>query len=125
MQEIAAWLPTILACGLALVLSGVLKGILSVGLALVGMPLLTLVVDVPTAVAVLMIPLVLSNLIQAIEGRGPLAVLRRFWLLIVCLIAGTFLGTALFAALARHVLLVTVGVLAIVLSTFSILQPPV
>ena len=125
MQDIVAWLPTILACGLALVLAGVVKGILSIGLPLVGMPLLTLVVDVPTAVAILMIPLVLSNLIQAIEGPGTLAMLKRFWPLIICVIGGTFIGTALFAALDRHVLLVTVGVLAIVLSTFSITQPHV
>jgi uncharacterized protein len=125
MQEIVAWLPTILACAVALVLSGVVKGILSLGLPLVGMPLLTLVVDLPTAVAILMIPLVLSNLIQAVEGSGTLAILKRFWLLIICLIAGAFLGTALFAALDRNVLLLIVGVLAIVLSTFSILQPHV
>ena len=125
MQDIVAWLPTILACALALVLSGVVKGILSLGLPLVGMPLLTLVVDVPTAVATLMIPLVLSNLIQAIEGPGTVAMLKRFWPLIVCVIGGTFIGTALFAALDQHVLLITVGVLAIVLSTFSITQPHV
>jgi uncharacterized membrane protein YfcA len=125
MADIAAWLPVILACGVALVLSGLVKGILSLGLPLIGMPLLTLVVDLPTAVAILMIPLVLSNLIQAIEGRGTLAMAKRFWPLIICLIGGTFLGTALFAALDRAVLLLIVGTLAIVLSTFSILQPHV
>jgi uncharacterized membrane protein YfcA len=125
MGDFISVLPIILACGAALFLSGLVKGILSLGLPLVGMPLLTLVVDVPTAVAVLMIPLVLSNLIQAIEGRGTVAMLKRFWPVIVCLIGGTFVGTALFAALDRQVLLLTVGMLAIVLSTFSILQPHV
>jgi hypothetical protein len=125
LADLAAWLPTILACGFALVLAGVVKGILSIGLPLVGMPLLTLVVDVPTAVAVLMVPLVLSNLLQAIEGRGTLAMLKRFWPLIICLIGGTFIGTALFAALDRHVLLLIVGTLAIMMATFSILQPHV
>lgn len=125
MSEFSALLPIILACAVALLLSGMVKGVLSLGLPLIGMPLLTLVVDVQTAVSVLMIPLILSNLIQAIEGRGTLAMLKRFWPVIVCLIGGTFVGTALFAALDRQVLLLTVGVLAIVLSTFSILQPHV
>jgi uncharacterized membrane protein YfcA len=125
MQEIIASLPIILACAVALLLSGVVKGILSIGLPLVGMPLLTLVVDVPTAVAVLMIPLVLSNLIQAIEGPGTLAMFKRFWALIIGVIVGTFIGTALFAALDRNILLLIVGVLAIVLATFSIMQPHV
>ncbi len=125
MQDIIPWLPTILACTVALLLSGVVKGILSIGLPLVGMPLLTLAVDVPTAIAILMIPLVLSNLIQAIEGRGTAAMLKRFWPLIIGVIGGTFVGTALFAALDRHVLLLIVGALAIVMSSFSILQPHV
>ncbi len=125
MHDLYSWLPIILGCAVALVLAGVVKGVLSLGLPLVGMPLLTLVVDVQAAVSLLMIPLVLSNLIQAIEGRGTIVMLKRFWPVIVCLIAGTFIGTALFAWLDRHVLLLTVGVLAIILSTASILQPHV
>src|SRR5687768_6535026 len=117
LPDIIPWLPIIFACAIALLLSGLVKGILALGLPLVGMPLLTLVVELPTAIAILMIPLVLSNLLQAIEGRGTLAMLKRFWPVIICLIGGTFLGTALFAALDRQVLLLTVGVLAIVLST--------
>jgi uncharacterized membrane protein YfcA len=125
LPDIVSWLPIILACAVALLLSGLVKGILSLGLPLVGMPLLTLVVDVPAAVGILMIPLILSNLIQAVEGSGTLTLLKRFWPLILCLVGGTFIGTALFAALDRHVLLLTVGALAIVLSTFSIMQPHV
>jgi uncharacterized membrane protein YfcA len=125
MHDLYPWLPIILGCAAALVLSGVVKGVLSLGLPLVGMPLLTLVVDVQAAVSLLMIPLVLSNLIQAIEGRGTIVMLKRFWPLILCLVAGTFVGTALFAWLDRHVLLLTVGILAITLSTASILQPHV
>jgi uncharacterized membrane protein YfcA len=125
MQELYFWLPILLGCAAALVLSGVVKGVLSLGLPLIGMPLLTLFVELQTAVSVLMIPLVLSNLIQAVEGRGTMVMLKRFWPVIVCLIAGTFVGTALFAALDRQVLLLTVGILAIVMSTASILQPHV
>jgi uncharacterized membrane protein YfcA len=125
MADLLVWLPVVLACGMALVLAGVVKGVLSLGLPLIGMPLLTLVVDLPTAIAVLMVPLVLSNLIQAIEGRGTVAMLKRFWPLIVCLVGGTFVGTRLFATLDRQVLLLTVGGLVIVLSTFSIMQPHV
>jgi uncharacterized membrane protein YfcA len=125
MQDLVSWLPIILACGVALLLAGVVKGILAIGLPLVGMPLLTLIVELPTAIAILMVPLVLSNLLQAIEGRGTLAMLKRFWPLIICLIGGTFIGTALFAALERHVLLLIVGGLAITLATASILQPQV
>jgi uncharacterized membrane protein YfcA len=123
MQDLSSWLPTILACAAALLLAGVVKGVISVGLPLVGLPLMMLAVDVQTAVSLLMVPLVLSNLLQAVEGEGTMALLRRFWPLILCLIAGTFVGTALFARLDQHLLLLTIGTLAIVFSSLSILRP--
>ncbi len=95
----------------------------SLGLPLVGLPLLTLFVDVRLAVALLMIPLVLSNLLQAIQGKGTFSLARRFWPEIVCLAVGTLIGTALFAALDRHVLLLTIGILSIVFSSISLLHP--
>lgn len=116
-------LPIILACAAALTVAGVVKGVLAIGLPLVGLPLLTFVVDVPTAVAVLMIPLVLSNLIQAVEGKGTFPLLKRFWPLILCLVAGILVGTALFVRLDQHLLMLTIGVLAIALSTTAMLQP--
>lgn len=125
MQDLTSWLPIILACAAALMLAGTVKGVLALGLPLVGLPLLTLFLDVPGAVAVLMIPLVLSNLIQAVEGEGTVILLKRFWALILCLILGSLLGTNLAARLDRHLLLLTVGALTFALSTASILQPHV
>jgi uncharacterized protein len=124
-QDLASWLPIILACAAALTLAGTVKGVLAIGLPLVGLPLLTLVLDVQGAVAVLMIPLVLSNLIQAVEGEGTIVLLKRFWALILSLIIGIGVGTALVARLDQQLLMLTVGVLAIILSSASIMQPHV
>jgi uncharacterized membrane protein YfcA len=123
MQDLSSWLPTVLTCIAALTLAGVVKGVISVGLPLVGLPLLMLAVDVQTAVSLLMVPLVLSNLLQAVEGEGTLDLLKRFWPLILCLVAGTFIGTALFARLDQHLLLLGIGSLAILFSSISILRP--
>ena len=83
MDQVLAVLPTVLACSLALTLGGVVKGVISLGLPLVGMPLLLFAVDVPTAVNILMIPLILSNFFQAFEGGNTMAVVRRFALNLV------------------------------------------
>ncbi len=123
MRDLYSWLPIILACAAALTLAGVVKGVISVGLPLVGLPLLMLAVDVQTAVSLLMVPLVVSNLLQAVEGEGTIGLLRRFWPLILCLIVGTFIGTALFARLDQHLLLLTIGTFAILFSSLSILRP--
>lgn len=118
----ASW-PIVLACTAAFVAGGVVKGVISVGLPMVGLPLLTLVVDVPTAVGLLLVPIFLSNLVQAIEGDGTLALLRRFAVLIVCMVAGTFIGTALLARLDQKILLLVVGLFAVLASINALLNP--
>src|SRR5262249_27235555 len=123
MDQVLHALPTILACSAALLIAGTVKGVIALGLPLVGLPLLMLAVDVPTAVTLLMVPLVLSNLLQALQGAGTAVLLGRFWPVLVALAIGIFVGLALFAALDRHVLLLTIGALAILFSTLSMLQP--
>ena len=56
---------------LALVTAGAAKGLIGVGMPIVAMPLVSHIIDLPAAVALLSIPLVLSNLRQAIEGVAP------------------------------------------------------
>lgn len=119
MDDIVSNLPVILASTVALVLGGLVKGVISIGLPLASLPLLLFFLDVKTAIALLMVPLVLSNLIQAIEGPGLLALIKRFWPLLLALAIGTLIGTALFAALDRRILLLTIGPLAIVMSSIS------
>jgi uncharacterized membrane protein YfcA len=123
MIDLLPHLPTILACAGAMLLAGMVKGVIALGLPLVGLPLLMLSVDVQTAITLLMVPLVLSNLLQALQGEGTAALLRRFWPIMLALGVGTFAGIALFASLERHVLLLAIGILAIVFSTASLLQP--
>jgi len=119
----AAALPTILACTLALVAGGAVKGLISIGLPLVGLPLLMLAVDVQTAVNLLAVPIMLSNLMQAIEGPDTLAILRRFLPIQIPLAIGTYFGTALLAVLEPPVLLLAVGAFTVAFGTLGLLQP--
>src|SRR2546423_4937250 len=116
-------LPTILGCTLALLIAGIVKGVVSLGLPLVGLPLLMLVVDVPIAVNILIVPIVLSNLVQAFDGGGTWSVLRRFWPTLVCLAIGTWIGTALFARLDQHLLLLSIGIFAAFFAIVALLRP--
>jgi uncharacterized membrane protein YfcA len=113
----------LLACAAAFAFGGVVKGVISIGLPLVGLPLLTLVVDVPTAVGLLLLPVFFSNLLQAIEGKGTLVLLRRFWLLILCLAVGTFFGTAMLTRLDQKQLLLLVGSFAVAASLVTLFNP--
>jgi hypothetical protein len=66
----------------ALVAAGAAKGLIGVGMPIVAMPLVSHIIDVSAAVALLSIPLVLSNLRQAIKGaarRRRRASWLHFW----------------------------------------------
>src|ERR1044071_10308188 len=52
----------------SLAIAGLLKGVIGVGMPIVAFPMLSMLVDVPTAVMLLSMPLVLSNIPQALEG---------------------------------------------------------
>lgn len=122
-MHLTAALPTIVACTLALTAGGLVKGLISVGLPLVGLPLLMLAVDVPTAVNLLMVPVMLSNLVQAVEGPDTLAILRRVLPILIPLAIGTFFGIALLATLDQHLLMLVVGGFTLVFGGLGLLQP--
>ena len=103
--------PLVIAwCTLALLLAGSVKGTLGIGMPLVAVPMMSLLVPVPVAVALLPIPILLANLWQAFAGGYFLGSVRRFWLLISCMVIGVVLGARLLASLDRSLLYLLVGV---------------
>ena len=53
----------------SLIVAGLLKGTIGVGMPVVALPLLSLFIDVKSAVTLLSMPLILSNLPQALEAE--------------------------------------------------------
>ena len=73
-----------------LLVAGTIKGTFGVGLPLTGLPLIAWVTDAPTAIAVMSVPVVVTNVYQAVQSRTLLrAGLIRFW----PLFAGLFIAT--------------------------------
>lgn len=62
----------------AFVLGGTVKGALGVGLPLVTVPVLSLWLPIGQAIGLMVMPVLLSNLIQSTEGAGLQGNLRRF-----------------------------------------------
>src|SRR5437588_3186039 len=52
----------------SLIVAGLLKGIIGVGMPIVALPLLSLFIDIKSAAMLLSMPLIFSNLPQALEG---------------------------------------------------------
>ncbi len=58
----------IAAVGCSLIVAGLLKGTIGVGMPVVALPQLSLFIDIKSAAMLLSLPLVFSNVPQALEG---------------------------------------------------------
>lgn len=65
----------------SLAIAGLVKGAIGVGMPVLAFPLLSMLVDVQTAVMLLSVPLVLCNIPQALEGG---LVPQTLWSLLPC-----------------------------------------
>lgn len=97
-------------CAFALVAAGTVKGILGIGVPVVSVSLLSLVIDVPMAVSLLPIPILLSNVWQSLSSGQIASTFRRFGPLIAALVIGTFTGARLLVAIDQRLLMGIVGV---------------
>ena len=97
---------------LALAAGGFAKGVVGFALPLIALSLAGSFVPYEVAVALLIVPMLVSNLFQALrQGIGPaLGSLRRFWRLNLVLVAMIALAAQLVVALPDRVLFAILGV---------------
>src|SRR5438270_13096919 len=75
----------------SLIVAGLLKGIIGVGMPVVALPLLSLFIDVKSVAMLLSMPLILSNLPQALEGGKTGRCLMQLMPVILGMISFIFL----------------------------------
>jgi len=102
-----------------LLLAGLTKGVLGVGLPLVAVPLLSQVVSVPLAIMTLAVSTVVSNGFQALQGGQIGPVLRRFWTVFIPLILALFAGARLLVNLDARKLGFILGAILIVFTVLN------
>src|SRR6516165_3973231 len=76
----------------SLIVAGLLKGTIGVGMPVVALPLLSLFIDIKSAAMLLSMPLILSNLPQALEGGKTARCLMHLTPVILGMIPGLVLG---------------------------------
>jgi uncharacterized membrane protein YfcA len=88
---------------LVLLASGLVKGVVSIGVPLIAVPLLTNILTVKAAVLLLSLPIILGNIPQALEGGHTLATIRRIWAPMAGMVIGIVIGVRLLLTLSpRH-----------------------
>jgi uncharacterized membrane protein YfcA len=84
---------------------------------------MALATDVRTAVAVLVLPNILMDVVQVVRRPGVVAALRRHSPLIVAGMVGTVIGTQFLAILSTRRLLVTLGATLLAFVGLSVVRP--
>ena len=107
---------SILLAALAVLIGGLLKGAIGAGVPIVAAPALTILFDVQTAVAVMVVPNLISNLWQGWQFRAQALGGRFLWMFAGGGVLGVAAGTAMLALLPQQALalMVALAVLAFI-----------
>lgn len=108
---------------LALFIAGATKGLIGVGMPIVAVPILSLVVDLPVAVVLLSIPLIVTNVPQALQGDRVGVVLRRLAPILCGLAVGVLIGVRLLATTDPAALKPVVGIALMAIAGLMLLSP--
>jgi hypothetical protein len=107
------------------VFGGFVKGVTGVGLPLVLVPLATQFVQVPVAVALVSVSMVVTNIFQSAEGRHTGKAVRHLLPILGPLVVGSVIGTHLLISIDRRQLNLVVGISFMFLAILLLCLPRV
>jgi hypothetical protein len=107
----------------ALVAGGVVKGALGIGMPLVLVPLMAHFLSLPVAVALLSVPMLATNLVQALEGGGAFPASRQLAPMLGALALGTVFGVHLLVNVNQRALDSGVGAGFVLLAAMLLFVP--
>ena len=108
---------TIVIIAFTFLLAGMVKGVIGMGLPTVAMGLLSLAIPPVQAAALLVIPSLVTNLWQLLAGPRFSALIRRFFTMMIAIVAGTLAGIGLLTGSAGPLATIALG---IVLAVYGI-----
>ncbi len=104
----------------AYLLAGTVKGVIGLGLPTVSLGILTLIIDLPTAIALILVPAFATNIWQGLVGGHARAVVGRLWLFLAIVTLLAPLGTAAFGLVDAAVLTAFLGLLLMTYAFISL-----
>jgi uncharacterized protein len=107
----------------SLIVAGLLKGTIGVGMPVVALPLLSLFIDIKSATMLLSVPLIFSNLPQALEGGKTGQCLMQLMPVFLGMIPGLLLGVRVLLALDGDVAKIIAGLVLMGVAGVTLLAP--
>ncbi|MEM8785305.1 MAG: sulfite exporter TauE/SafE family protein [Pseudomonadota bacterium] len=104
----------------AFLAGGFVKGLVGTGLPTLALGLLVLAVDLKTAIALMVVPALLTNLVQALKGGAFRTLVHRLRTMLLTLIVGVVIGTSILAVARSDMLVIGLGGVLIVYGALGV-----
>jgi uncharacterized protein len=110
---------------LSLIVAGAIKGIIGVGMPTIAIPLVTMFIDVKAAVMLLSMPLILSNIPQAVEGGRTYICFLRLVPVFLGMTPGILVGVWILLKLDPSAAKATAGAVVVFIAVISTFAPQI
>lgn len=104
----------VVACAIAMIAGGTVKGLVGIGLPLVSLPVMATFIPIPKAIALLLLPSFATSVWQTFHGGLFKPSVKRFWPLLLGMAVGTVISVRLLATVNTKVLYIALGALVAV-----------
>lgn len=108
---------------LALTAGGLVKGVVGIGLPIVTIAILSNFLPLPLVLGLVVVPIALTNLWQAVQSGNLLVPLKRFWPMTACLLVFVWLSAHLVVELDPRVLYAVLGLVVIFFAASDFIHP--
>ncbi len=118
-------LPELSECvivSMVLLLAGGVKGVIGLGLPTVSLAILTIIIDLPTAMVIILAPTLVTNIWQAAIGGYAKELLRRLWPFFLTATATILIGVAILTRVKLFWLTALLGVLLTIYAILNLLS---
>lgn len=112
---------TILIVCITLFLAGGVKGIVGLGLPTISLALFAMMFDLVTAIVLILIPSLVTNIWQAFSGRNGRSILKRIYPFIIMSLLTIWLGAYTLSTIDVYLLSLLLGCLLIIYALISLL----
>ena len=101
-------------------IAGTVKGTIGLGLPTTSLVLLTLSINLPSAMALLLVPSLITNIWQAFTGSRGLEIIKRFWLFFLVSILCVWPGAIILSVISIKYSSGLLGLLLMLYASFSL-----
>ncbi|MEM7254802.1 MAG: sulfite exporter TauE/SafE family protein [Pseudomonadota bacterium] len=120
-------LETVAVIGVAFLLGGLVKGVIGIGLPLVVVPALATYSNPLTAVSLMVVPAITSNIMQAYQANLQRETVVRFWPAMIAMVIGAFVGSRFLTGASDANATVVLGAVVVLFCLTQLLSglPPI